>query len=56
MGSDSDLEAAIDEVGREKVFAFARQNGWNAGGAPKWVWWKIVQQLRDRPTGDHHGN
>lgn len=42
------LEKAIDEVGRDLVFARAKSHGWNAGdGPPEWVWWGIVQELRD---------
>ena len=50
--SDSDLEKAIDEVGREKVFSVARQLGWGAETPPSWVWWNIVQGLkRPKPEG-----
>jgi len=53
------LEAAIDAVGRERVFVRAKSYGWDQGGAPEWVWWGIVQELREdkppaaytRPTG-----
>lgn len=44
---DAELEAAIDEVGRGKVFALAELNGWTPFCAPpKYVWWEIVRQLR----------
>lgn len=42
---DTDLETAIDRAGRERVFTRARQLGWGAG-APKFVWWNIVADLR----------
>lgn len=41
------LEKAIDEVGRDRVFMRARSHGWSDGGAPEWVWWGIVQEVRD---------
>lgn len=42
------LEKAIGEVGREKVFARAVSYGWPSGsGAPEWIWWGIVQEIRD---------
>lgn len=44
---DDELEAAIDEVGREAVFLRAAQVGWLPGSnPPKWVWWEIVRDLR----------
>lgn len=44
---DQELEKAIDEVGREKVFQRAREVGWRYGDdPPKWVWWGIVAELR----------
>lgn len=42
---DDDLEAAIERVGREKVFGVARAAGWYGSSPPKWVWWKIVREL-----------
>lgn len=42
------LEKAIDEVGRDRVFMRARSHGWGSqDGPPEWVWWGIVQELRD---------
>lgn len=41
------LEKAIDEVGRDRVFMRARSHGWGNGAPPEWVWWGIVQELRD---------
>ena len=41
---DKELEAAIDAVGRDKVFALMRANGWRHGDEPpKWAWWHAVQ-------------
>lgn len=42
------LERAIDEVGRDRVFMRARSYGWKEGCAPEFVWWGIVQELRDK--------
>lgn len=44
---DQDLEAAIEGVGREKVFERAAAIGWAAvsEAPPKWVWWAIVREL-----------
>lgn len=44
---DDDLEKAIDEVWRDKVFARATSHGWHSGATPpKWVWWGIVEEIR----------
>lgn len=44
---DKELEAAIDEVGRDKVFAHARALGWGSTKTPpKHVWWGIIHQIR----------
>jgi len=44
---DEALEKAIDEIGRDRVFARAQSHGWLAGDAPpKWVWWGIVHELK----------
>ena len=44
---DEELEAAIDAVGRDRVFARARSYGWGSFSAPpKWVWWGIVRELQ----------
>lgn len=43
---DQELEKAIDEVGREKVFQRARNIGWTDDAPPAWVWWGIVNELR----------
>jgi hypothetical protein len=43
---DEELERAIDEVGRDRVFARARRRAWEPGSAlPPWVWWGIVYEL-----------
>ena len=48
---DKELEKAIEEVGRGRVFAYARENGWDSHAAPpKWVWWGIVAELRASPV------
>jgi hypothetical protein len=41
------LETAIDEVGRDRVFARARSHGWGSDTLPEWVWWGIVREMRD---------
>jgi hypothetical protein len=44
---DYELEKAIDDVGREKVFQLAREYGWgNDQAPPSCVWWGIVNDLR----------
>ena len=44
---DRKLEAAIDAVGRDRVFAMALAYGWNSlDWPPKWVWWRIVEEVR----------
>lgn len=48
--ADPELEKAIDEVGREKVFLTARQLGWGSETPPSWVWWNIVHVLRRPKT------
>jgi hypothetical protein len=41
------LERAIDDVGRDRVFAKARELGWNSGDMPPlFVWFGIVKELR----------
>jgi hypothetical protein len=46
MSYDAALEAAINRVGRDKVFARSREVGWRYGDSPpKWVWWGIVAEL-----------
>lgn len=48
---DADLEAAIDSVGRDRVFDYAKHIGWSSyDSIPKFVWWGIVNQLR-QPGG-----
>lgn len=52
---NDELEKAIDEVGREKVFQRATEVGWRYGEPPpKWVWWLIIAELRQSavPNGD----
>lgn len=45
---DEALEKAIDEAGRDRVLTRAESYGWRAGDAPpKYVWWGIVQELRE---------
>ena len=45
---DKELEEAIDQVGRVKVFDLAALNGWfPPNSPPKWIWWGIVRQLRN---------
>jgi hypothetical protein len=41
-----ELEAAINEVGRDRVFAMARALGWGDTTPPEFVWWSIVDKLR----------
>ena len=44
---NSALEAAIDSVGRDRVFDRAVALGWRHGDPPpEWVWWGIVDSLR----------
>lgn len=44
---DEELEKAIDDVGRDRVFDRAEAHGWNDMTPPRWVWWLIVKELRD---------
>lgn len=47
MGVDTELEALIDEAGRDRVFDRAESYGWAPGSAPpKWVWWQIAQEVK----------
>lgn len=40
---DAELEAAINRVGRERVFKRARALGYNPGEPlDKWIWWQII--------------
>ncbi|MDQ0303790.1 hypothetical protein [Ancylobacter polymorphus] len=43
----AELEAHIEEAGREEVFAHARALGWT-GGAPMWVWHAIASEVQSR--------
>jgi poly-gamma-glutamate capsule biosynthesis protein CapA/YwtB (metallophosphatase superfamily) len=53
---DKELEDAIDEVGRDKVFIRARMLGWSPGSAPpKHVWWGIVSQIRNGEPAPSNG-
>jgi len=52
---DPALETAIDEVGRENVFAKARELNWGAETPPAWVWWNIVDLLRGKKPGSEAG-
>jgi hypothetical protein len=49
---NDDLERAIDGVGRDKVFRRAREIGWTDSAPPAWVWWGIVNELRNAPATD----
>lgn len=50
---DSELERAIDEVGRERVFRRAREMGWVSSDAPPiWVWNGIVAEIRANRSPD----
>lgn len=50
---DHELEDAIDDAGRNEVFALAEANGWSASNPPpKSLWWEIVRQVRARKTSD----
>lgn len=42
------VEAAIDEAGRDEVFAEARRLGWADGYAPLWVWGNIAREVSAR--------
>lgn len=45
---DKELESAIDNAGRDRVFAFMRANGWTPYSAPpKWVWWAAVSAVQE---------
>ena len=47
--SDDGLEAAIDRVGRKKVFAMATAYGWTfANTPPRYVWWQIVREIESQ--------
>ena len=44
--TDEELEASIDRVGRDRVFARVREVGWSeVNPPPKWVWNCIVAEL-----------
>jgi hypothetical protein len=44
---DVQLENAISEAGRERVFAIMRAAGWGPhDNPPKWVWWRAVGMAR----------
>lgn len=48
MMIDNELETAIDAIGRDRVFDRARALGWSVAVTPeKWVWWGIVEELRN---------
>ena len=40
-----ELESSIDKVGRDAVFARARELGWLDDAPPIWVWRCIVAEL-----------
>ena len=44
MVRDDELENAIDEAGRDRVFALVGHWGWPFGSnPPKYVWWEAVR-------------
>jgi len=48
---DEQLEMAIERVGRQRVFAMAKVNGWTAADQiPKYIWWGIVLELQANPS------
>lgn len=47
LTKDDALERAIDEAGRDKVFALARASGWDGYMAvPKAYWWDFCRQAK----------
>lgn len=53
---DQELEKAIDEAGREKVFAIAKANGWDGSmSVPKGFWWDFCRQAKETPPICHGG-
>lgn len=46
---DQELEKAIDDAGRDRVFDLMRANGWS-GPLPKWMWWEAVRMVRERAS------
>ena len=55
MSEDMNLEVAIDEVGRYRAFVMAHSYGWTHGPPPKFIWWGIVQQLREEDQANAGG-
>lgn len=52
---DAILEQAIDDAGRDKVFALAQANGWTLSmPPPKWVWWQIIREVERQPHDRTH--
>ena len=53
---DPELEKAIDQVGREKVFQRAAELGWYSAkcGTPKYVWWGIIAEITERELRKGH--
>lgn len=48
---DNELEKAIDEAGREAVFAIMRAAGWSSvDQPPKWAWWEAVRRAIEGPA------
>ena len=42
--NDANLEAAIENAGRARVFSIIQSHGWEAGTPlPKWMWWEAVR-------------
>lgn len=53
--TDEQLEAFIDAVGRDAVFARARAYGWSVGNKPpKWVWGEICHEIMQEKMAWHH--
>jgi hypothetical protein len=40
------LEMASDAAGRDRVFDFARANGWGNARPPVCVWWGLMRELK----------
>ena len=49
--TSAEIEAIIDRVGRDAVFARARSAGWLPGQpAPLWVWKQICEEIARQQT------
>lgn len=52
---DPDLERAIDNAGRDEVFALMLASGWPAGSAPpKWVWYEACEIVQYKRKAREH--